>query len=276
MPPAVKWLLISNLLVFLAGFILDSVMPGFSLNSAGALYYLGAPYFRIYQPVSYMFLHADFWHLFFNMFALWMFGRVMEQTWGSKRFLFYYFACGIGAGLVQELLQLCGVLSPAVSTIGASGAIYGILLAFAMTYPNERIYIIPIPIPIKVKYFIGFYVLLEIYEGMHTTVGDNVAHFAHLGGMLVGLLIILYWRYKKQMPHIGVKMGGRSDRPSRDEHAHHYQSDGPASATNTTSYAQRDAEENANIDRILDKIRQGGYASLTDDEKNQLFRASQR
>ena len=131
-------------------------------------------------------------HLFFNMFALWMFGRILENVWGSRRFLLYYMICGVGAGLTQELLQFAGVIPQVQSVVGASGAVYGLLLAFAMLFPNMPMYIIPIPVPIKAKWMVIGYTVIELVEGVFSF--GNVAHFAHLGGMIFGLILILYWR----------------------------------------------------------------------------------
>jgi len=191
-PPVVKNLLIINCLFFVAQIILPASALKFPLEAWMALYYAGSPYFRIWQLVTYMFAHASFDHLFFNMFALWMFGRILENVWGSKRFLIYYMVCGIGAGLTQELLQLVGVIPQIQSVIGASGAVYGLLLAFAMLFPNMPMYIIPIPVPIKAKWMVIGYTVIELIEGIFSF--GNVAHFAHLGGMIFGLLLILYWR----------------------------------------------------------------------------------
>lgn len=176
-----------------------------------------ADHFNLVQLFSYMFLHGGFSHLFFNMFAVWMFGRILEETWGPKRFLFYYIACGVGAGLIQEVVQFIEyemTLSAYNSvnigtaiipmdqylnlmrTVGASGAVYAILLAFGMTYPNQSLFIFPLPFPIKAKFFVAGYALIELYSGFANNPNDNVAHFAHLGGMLFGLLFILYWKKK--------------------------------------------------------------------------------
>ena len=168
-----------------------------------------------------MFLHDthSIGHLFFNMFAVFMFGRVLEMTWGPRRFLLYYLATGVGAALVQELTWLYTVssyaasnglsimqqvaLDPGVSmlvTIGASGAVFGVLLAFGMLFPNAPLYVMFVPIPIKAKYFVVIYGLIELFMGVANFTNDNVAHFAHLGGMLFGLILILYWR-KKDKDH---------------------------------------------------------------------------
>jgi len=294
-PVVVRTLLIVNVLVFIVDQFL--AYQGFRLSSWGGIFYVGNPSFRAWQFVTYMFLHADFWHLFFNMFALWMFGRIMEQVWGGQRFLLFYFTCGIGAAVVQELGQALGVITPLAYTIGASGAIYGVLLAFGMTFPNERIFIIPIPFPIKAKYFVLFYAALELYMGFSG--GDNVAHFAHLGGMLFGFFLILYWRRRARGKHLGkgsfwetsAAGGGHYDRGEGgifDRLRKGFGQKGQQAQAERTGQAQnyggnsdyaynaRKRAENEEIDRILDKIRQGGYASLTEEEKKRLFDASQK
>lgn len=190
-PPVVKNLLIINCIVFLAEFILPKTFLHFPLDGWMALYFVGSPLFRVWQPVTYMFAHAGIDHLFFNMFALWMFGRILENVWGSKRFLIYYMVCGLGAAFTQQLLQLAGVIPP-VPVVGASGAVYGLLLAFAMMYPDMPMYIIPFPFPIKAKWMVAGYTVIELIEGVLNA--GNVAHFAHLGGMIFGFLLIVYWR----------------------------------------------------------------------------------
>lgn len=215
-PVVTKNLLAINLLMFLATAVAEKY--GIDLNNILGLHLFLADDFKPFQIVTYMFMHGGFTHLFFNMFALFMFGRVLEQVWGSKRFITYYMFTGIGAALIQEAVQYGyyatslsgysgidfgnGIVMPMAeylnfwTTVGASGAIYGILLAFAMTFPNERLFIMPFPFPIKAKYFVLIFGLIELLSGLSPNAGDNVAHFAHLGGMLFGLAIILYWRKK--------------------------------------------------------------------------------
>lgn len=184
LPPAVKHLLIVNALAYLAYYVCYSQRI-IDLNALLGLWNPATGHFRVWQPLTYMFMHANFTHLFFNMFALWMFGNTMENFWGTKRFLIYYLACGLGAGLLTMLF-------PGSLTVGASGAVYGLLLAFGMTFPNEYIYLYFL-MPIKAKWFVIGYAALELIQGLFYSY-DGVAHFAHLGGMLVGLLLILWWR----------------------------------------------------------------------------------
>ena len=190
---------------------------GIDVENLLGLHFFLASDFNLSQLISYMFMHANFQHIFFNMFAVWMFGRVLEQVWGPRRFLTYYLICGIGAGLIQELVQyleyaftlsnydsvnlgIAGGIIPMeeylnmMTTVGASGAVYGILLAFGMLFPNSQMFIFPLPFPIKAKYFVIGYAVLELFLGLGG--GDGVAHFAHLGGMLFGLILIIYWRKK--------------------------------------------------------------------------------
>ena len=179
------------------------------------LHFFLASDFKAYQLITYMFMHGNFEHLFFNMFALWMFGNTLENIWGSKRFLMFYMVCGIGAGLCQELVQYLqyvttlaqyesvnlggGQVVPMLdylnmlNTVGASGAIYGLLLAFGMMFPNSMIYLYFF-VPIKAKWFVIGYAVIELFSGFIG--GGNVAHFAHLGGMLFGLILILVWNKK--------------------------------------------------------------------------------
>jgi len=185
-PPLVMNLIIINVLVFMAQSYLpaDTVMP---LANRLALY-SSAELFRPWQLVTYMFMHASWPHLFFNMFALWMFGRILEYDLGTKRFIIFYFVSGIGAGLTQLLIS-----SAAAVTVGASGAIFGVLLAFGMLHPNDRIMLLFPPIPMKAKYFVIGYGALELIIGISNP-GGSIAHFAHLGGMLWGWLLLVYWR----------------------------------------------------------------------------------
>lgn len=214
LPIVVKNLLIINVLFFLATIATDVVLH-IDLKDYLGLHYIGASDFQPFQLVTYMFMHGNFAHLFFNMFALWMFGNTLENIWGANRFLLFYFVCGIGAGLVQELVQYIQyVTTPEgyetvriaanhvismddylnmLTTVGASGAVYGILLAFGMMFPNSTLYIY-FAIPIKAKWFVLLYGIIELYSGLNGA--DNVAHFAHLGGMLFGLILILYWKKK--------------------------------------------------------------------------------
>ncbi len=190
-PPAIKALLLWNAIVFLATINIfaggwtplgDLLKPIMVLQPFG-------DGFMPWQLVTYMFLHADLSHIFFNMIALWIFGQSLEQLWGTQRFVIYYFLTGIGAGLVHLIIS--GGLA-----IGASGAVFGILLGFGMMFPNRYIILLFPPIPIKAKYFVGIYGIIELYSGV-TRADSGVAHFAHLGGLLVGFILIKLWKLKK-------------------------------------------------------------------------------
>lgn len=186
-PPAVKHLLIVNLLVFVG---LNTPMVGEALFNYGALWPIGSGRFDVWQLVSYMFLHANFAHIFFNLFALWMFGQAIERFWGTRRFTYYYFLTGIGAALLHMVIGGGGA-----PTVGASGAVYGILLAFGMMFPERHIMLLIPPIPIKAKYFVAIFGGIELVNGVLGT-QSGVAHFAHLGGMIVGFVLIKYWGLK--------------------------------------------------------------------------------
>lgn len=261
LPPVVKNLLIINGLCYLVNVVLETRF-GFSLNTKMGLYNPESEYFRPYQIVTHLFMHGSFGHLFSNMFSLWMFGSVLENYWGPKRFLTYYFVTGLGAAIIHlgvnvyEVYQLKQTLAvyyanpgydtfyslqginnrvfdleqvqqflrewsmdkanPSylqfsnqvvdavlkakldIPTVGASGAVFGLLLAFGMLFPNTLLFLIFIPIPIKAKYFVLFYGAFELYQGIVNNPADNVAHFAHLGGMLFGFILIKWWNKRNR------------------------------------------------------------------------------
>ncbi len=218
-PPVVKNLIIANAVCLLALYILPSGLSA-AMESHMALFFWQSRFFHSYQIVTHMFLHANFMHFFMNMFALWMFGRSLEYELGSRRFLIYYMVCGIGAALMQlgvnwiEIsrineavalaaqggnpmlhMQLESLLNAHLSVpmVGASGAVFGVLLAFGMMHPNDRIYLMFFPVPIKAKWFVLIYGAIELFSGVSGRM-DNVAHFAHVGGMLWGFLLLRYWK----------------------------------------------------------------------------------
>ena len=214
LPAVTKNLLIINVLCFMGALVARRY--GVDLNDLLGLHFFMASDFKLYQLVTYMFMHGDFQHIFFNMFAVWMFGRTLEQVMGSKRFLTYYMICGIGAGLVQELVQYIQYVTELshydgvntglavipmeeylnmMTPVGASGAVYGILLAVGMLFPNSQMFVFPILFPIKAKFFVIGYAVIELFSGLGAS-GDGIAHFAHLGGMIFGFFLILYWRKK--------------------------------------------------------------------------------
>lgn len=314
LPPVTKNLLMINIIVFLAQLVAGQ--RGIDLPALLGLHFVLASDFAPWQLVTYMFLHADFSHLFFNMFSLWMFGRIVEQTLGMRRFTAYFFVCGIGAGVCQELWQLgqyylegldayTGVVDPTGlhmtmdsylnlwTTIGASGACYGVLLAYGMSYPEERIMLLIPPIPVKAKYFVVGYGAIELFSAFFTN--GNVAHFAHLGGMLFGLLLLLHWRRRQRARRFG---GWQTWTPRRSRTLAERWRDlkdglrrrltrragmkvkqGGARFKDRDAdyrYNQRSRQQQEQTDRILDKIRRGGYQSLTEEEKRQLFENSKK
>lgn len=229
-PPATKNLIIINVIIW----AIEAIFPRFGqtiINVLG-LHFVGSSLFNPIQIITYLFVHNETnpWHLLFNMFSLWMFGSVLERVWGTKRYLLYYFICGVGAAFIQEIVYALSLkkfydaLDPVTiatvkeqgakllnsgrnyidpvlgsfnfmlngATIGASGAIYGLLLGYAFVFPNQPLYLFFIPYPIKAKYMMIGYGVIEFFLGFNAT--DSVAHFAHLGGMLFGIFILLYWR----------------------------------------------------------------------------------
>jgi membrane associated rhomboid family serine protease len=211
--PVTKHLLIINVIVWLATIVFGRAGIIDLERYLGLHFWLGSD-FNPAQLFTYMFMHdsSGFAHIFFNMFSLWMFGSLIEKVLGSKRYLFYYISCGLGAALVQELVwqlswqDMYNSISvqypgfPAdqfynlLVTVGASGAVFGILLAFGMIFPNMSMYIIPFPFPIKAKWVVLGYGAIELFFGISHTM-NGVAHYAHLGGMIAGILMILYWKH---------------------------------------------------------------------------------
>lgn len=230
LPPVVKNIIMINALMLLATYVANSFLE-IDLNSVLGLYFPKSEQFMPVQIVTHMFMHGNFWHLFFNMYALYIFGQVLENVWGPKRFFIYYIVCGLGAALIHESvlafqynhlaqalspenLQLVlnegttyfkkgqGFIDPAMQslqiflntpTVGASGAIFGVLLAFGVLFPNTQLMLLIPPIPIRAKYFVMIYGAIELYLAV-TQSGGNIAHAAHLGGMLFGYLLLRYWR----------------------------------------------------------------------------------
>lgn len=186
LPPVVKNLLIANVLIFIAQLMFrHSETP---LELYGALWPIASGNFKIWQLVTHMFMHGSWFHLLFNMFTLFMFGAMLEQLWGSKRFFNFYMICGIVAGLAQLLIN------PDFSyAVGASGAIMGVLAAFAYLFPNTPLYIMFIPIPIKAKYAIPGLMAMDLFGSVAQVQGDNIAHWAHLGGAITGFILVLIW-----------------------------------------------------------------------------------
>lgn len=227
-PPVVKNLIAINVVLWLASVVTPGLFAKWGLNvdltDILGLHYWGSDKFNPAQLITYSFMHGGLSHIFFNMFALYMFGGVLEQLWGTKRFLFYYLLTGVGAGLVQELcwtiefhsaitainstISSDVINAPALIeqkrlflnsliTIGASGSVFGLLLAFGWLFPDVRLMMLFVPIPIKARIFVLLYGVAELFLGVAQFSGDNIAHFAHLGGMLFGAILILIWKKKR-------------------------------------------------------------------------------
>ena len=189
-PPVVKNLIIINILVYMA---MEMLPIGNAIYRYGALWFnMGWDMFHSYQYVTYMFLHADFEHVFFNMFSLWMFGRTLEYELGSKRFLTFYMVCGVGAALIQ--VGVAALLKESMVLLGASGATMGLLMAFGVMHPNAVLMLLFPPIPMKAKWFVLILAAIELFLGWRGQ--GNVAHFAHVGGMLWGFLLLWWWKRK--------------------------------------------------------------------------------
>jgi membrane associated rhomboid family serine protease len=184
-PPVVKNLLIINGLVFLAQYVFEG--QGIRLEIWGALWGAGTGNFKVWQLITYQFMHGSIGHIFFNMLTLWMFGSTLENFWGSRRFLVFYIVCGVFAGVAQLIMQNEGV------ALGASGSIMGLMAAFAYLFPNTDLIFLYFPIPIKAKYMIPGMMALDVFGSIAPQAGDNVAHWAHLGGALAGLIIVIIW-----------------------------------------------------------------------------------
>lgn len=334
LPTVVKNLLIINGLFFLAKIVLAGK---FDLDAIFGLHYFAASDFHVWQIITYMFMHGDFGHLFFNMFALWMFGASVENAWGERRFLCYYLITGIGAALIHYLIiyfQIHSSLAlidaflaaPSVDTfsqltqvsrinqaavaqnllylqahpsavtefvpqiesfretflnsfniIGASGSVFGLLLAFGMMYPDSEIYVYFL-LPIKAKWFVVIYGALELVYGVLGS-ADGVAHFAHLGGMLFGFLLIMAWRHYDGNNGAGGQWfypNGGSRKHRRIKYATSYDEDEEVRSMSDEEYNARKFKEQQRIDEILDKISKSGYDALTREEKDLLFKASKK
>ena len=351
LPKGVKHLLIINILVFLATVVFLNTKK-IDLNVWLGLHYFTAPDFHVWQFITYMFMHGNFGHLFFNMFALWMFGAAVENRWGTKKFLIYYLITGIGAafthyiitfaeigptmalfnqfldapsiesyrhlldnnhiqdlqGLLQNnydyLLQNPDKMNELVTAtisiqdsftnkfvlIGASGAVYGVLLAFGMLFPNNYIYIFFL-LPVKAKWFVLIYGAIELWYGV-TGTPDGVAHFAHLGGMIFGILLIRLWHRnntQKQQQTFYQFNGGegprqrqwrwpfqRQEKSAKSKGNKYYVSRESGRPLSDEEFNARKQAEKERVDSILDKISKSGYEALTAEEKDFLFHYSQK
>ncbi len=255
-PPAVKYLILANIGVF----VLQNIFPGTLEPLFGLVPYSLLHRFAVWQLFSYMFLHGGLMHIFINMLVLWMFGAEIERTWGSREFLKYYVITGVGAGLIQVIVN--ALLFPGnqmVPVVGASGAIYGLLLAFALLFPDREIFLLLafiLPVRIQAKYLAMIFAGLALFSGLF---GGNsgVAHFAHLGGMLVGLVYLKvdWWRLG------GIASWVRQKRASRQ-------------IVKQARRRQQEMRLREHVDAILDKINEVGYENLTEEEKEILRKAS--
>lgn len=303
-PPITKNLLIINVLAFV-GLLVAQQVWGIDLNYVLGLHFFMASDFYLYQLVTYMFMHGGWEHIILNMFMLWMFGSVVERTWGEKRFLFYYILCGIGAGVMQEIAQFfyvyfmldaqqsLGIVESFsvmrqlgdqlnnLTTVGASGAIYALLLAFGMMFPNEKMFIIPIPIPIKAKWMVMGAIVVELFSAMAVS-NSNVAHLAHLGGMIFGFFLIRYWQKHPEnyynssngtsfFDNLKSKWEQRGGNRSFSNDSRYHDT-----GNSDWDYNARKQATQEEIDRILDKIRKSGYDSLSKEEKQTLFDQSKK
>lgn len=287
-PPVIKWLLGINVLIFVAGLLPAGIQEGFQLavenyfTAYGALWPLNHPAFAVWQYFTYMFLHGGVMHLFFNMLILWMFGMELEQTWGSRRFLLYYLLCGLGAGIIHSLVTLA--MGTGAPTVGASGAIMGVMIAFGMMFP-DRIIMVYFFFPMRAKYAVFMFAGLDLVLGI-TNSSDGIAHFAHLGGALVGFLLL-----KTSGIYLRGGLFQLADRRSRSTANAFHTTERPAPVSlrgniieaNFRGSPRQNINTNAGyghdqqgIDAILDKISRQGYQSLTPEEKETLLEASKR
>ncbi len=276
-PPVIKALMISNgavffLSAFFGMFILQGHPIGEYIDAYLALHPLGRG-FQVWQTVTYMFMHGGIFHILFNMLWLWMFGMELENLWGSRRFFVYYMLCGIGAGIAH--LVIAPMLGQGGPIVGASGAIYGVLVAFGFLFPNRPVFIYFL-LPIRARYFVAGIIAIDLLSSMMGP-QSNVAHLAHLGGAAMGFVLLLLekkgvsWKRfvrKPQMTYIPPqyhytkpKSVGRED---------------ISDATYEDIHPSPESGQQQRVDEILDKINQSGYQSLTDEEKRFLFEASKR
>jgi len=283
-PPVIKNLLIINVAVF---FVYNIFLPLIKVGQITANYTV-TEYFALmpfgqgfypWQLITYQFLHGDFWHLFFNMLSLWMFGMEIESVWGSKRFIAYYLTCGVGGALVQLFLSPV-ILGSGAPTIGASGAVFGILLAFVILFPNRYIYLYFL-IPVKAKYLIAFWMIIEF---LSVGAPGNIARLVHIGGAVTGFLFIMFDR-KNQINFSFTKILNSFKKPNANRTAGQFRRRPTFQNENVkdaeffeiNSKKDKDVEvTQEEIDRILDKISRSGYQNLTEKEKKTLFEASKK
>lgn len=296
-PPVLKILLIVNITIFV---FQNFIFPAFWIGDVNLLAWfreyfflwpVASGFFYPWQIFTYMFIHGGFMHLLLNMFILWMFGMELENIWGSKKFLLYYLMCGIGAGMANQFIA--PFFTSVGPTVGASGAIYGILAAFAYLFPNRLIYIYFL-LPIKAKYVIMFYMALDLMN-IISRADTNIAHVAHLGGAVIGLIYLIMTNAKKKMLFREAGDSGIKDNFFKRRNTWGPQNNSPSGFGQKVEipdqdYAEVPEDENRyekeihtrekiaqeKIDAILDKLSAGGYGSLTEEEKRILFQESKK
>ena len=249
-PSGVKFLLIVNIIVFIL--IELSGQKSLLFRTFGLVPSLVWNKFKIWQLFTYLFIHGGIFHIFFNMFVLWMFGKDLESQWGKMEFLLFYFVCGIGAGLITVLFSVNSI----VPIVGASGAIYGLLLAYGFTYPNQMVYLYGL-VPIKVKYMVLGLGAIAFFASLSAS-QSNVSHITHLSGMIIGLIFIYFninWKVIK-LWYIRMRLKGLSQQPAKQDN--------------------EEAQMKKQVDKILDKLNDSGWDSLTEQEENYLTQASKR
>lgn len=283
-PPVIKNLMIINGIVFLIEMLGQqiSIGYGYTFNDILTRYFALIPIgygFYPWQLITYQFMHGGFMHIFFNMFALWMFGMEVENLWGSKKFLIFYLMCGIAAGIFQLVFPPL-FNEPLAPTIGASGAIFGVLIAFGMLFPNRYIFIYFL-IPLKAKYFVALYVLIEFFS---LPSGGDVAHLAHLGGALAGFIYLMIDR-KRTTAFRGYNNFNSSINPgsffdtiknAKNIFKKKGNSVEEANFYEINRNSKEDEITQLEIDQILDKISKSGYQNLSEKEKKILFEASKK
>ena len=249
-PSGVKFLLIVNVVVFIL--IELSGQKSLLFRTFGLVPSLVWSKFKIWQLFTYLFIHGGIFHIFFNMFVLWMFGKDLESQWGKMEFLLFYFVCGIGAGLITVLFSVNSI----VPIVGASGAIYGLLLAYGFTYPNQMVYLYGL-VPIKVKYMVLGLGAIAFFASLSAS-QSNVSHITHLSGMIIGLIFIYFnlnWKVIK-LWYIRLRLKGLSQQPAKQDN--------------------EEAQMKKQVDKILDKLNDSGWDRLTEQEENYLTQASKR
>ena len=249
-PSGVKFLLIVNIVVFVL--VELSGKQSLLFRTFGLVPSLVWSKFKIWQLFTYLFIHGGIFHIFFNMFVLWMFGKDLESQWGKMEFLLFYFVCGIGAGLITVLFSVNSI----VPIVGASGAIYGLLLAYGFTYPNQMVYLYGL-VPIKVKYMVLGLGAIAFFASLSAS-QSNVSHITHLSGMVIGLIFIYFninWKVIK-LWYIRMRLKGLSQQPAKQDN--------------------EEAQMKKQVDKILDKLNDSGWDSLTEQEENYLTQASKR